>query len=182
MVGHNANEGALFTPFTLSSTAALEDLLRGLFENIPQSSIDYILDGLYPPVLDGSKGYTNNVQHGSPIIAESGFTYNTCHLSKAYGNNTYSYLFAVPPAIHTQDVAYTYYDGGATSGDPMGITNTIIAITLKEFTTSFAEMSIPVATSVEHFKTYSVDANVLELNVNGIKEVRDNNANAQCDL
>ena len=140
-----------------------------------------IVNVLYPPVFDGSYPYTTQYQRAALIISESIFTCNTYYLSKAYGNNTYSYLFAVPPAIHAQDVAYTYYDGGAASKDPTGVTNTTIAITLQEFITSFAKTSIPVATSVERFKTYSQDANVLELNVNGIKEVRDSNANARCD-
>lgn len=180
MVGHNANEGVLFTPFAISSEDAIEDQLARAFANAPQSSINYIVNTLYPPIFDGSLGYTNNFQRASLIISEGVFTCNTNYLSRAYGNETYSYLFAIPPAIHGQDVPYTYYDGGAISTGFTGVTNATIAIALQEFITSFAETGVPDATGIKQFNMYGPDANVLELNVTGIEEVRDSNANARC--
>jgi carboxylesterase type B len=180
MVGHNANEGALFTPFYLPNTDALKDQIADAFANIPKSSLDYIVDTLYPAVFDGSLGYTNNFERGSLIVSEGVFTCNTNYLSRAYGNKTYSYLFAIPPAIHGQDIAYTYFEGGAASALPTGVTNTTIAIALQEFITSFAENGVPDAKGVKQFNMYGPDANVLELNITGIEDVRDSNANARC--
>jgi carboxylesterase type B len=142
--------------------------------------VDYIVNTLYPPVFDGSLGYTNNFERGSLIVSEGVFTCNTNYLSRAYGNKTYSYLFAIPPAIHGQDVAYTYFQGGAASTSPTGVTNTTIAIALQEFITSFAENGVPDAMGVKQFNMYGPDATVLELNVTGIEDVRDSNANARC--
>jgi carboxylesterase type B len=180
MVGHNANEGALFTPFYLPNEEALESQLSAAFANAPKSSLDYITNTLYPPVFDGSLGYTNNFERGSLIVKEGVFTCNTNYLSRAYGNKTYSYLFAVPPAIHGQDISYTYFEGGAGSTGLRGVANTTIAIALQEFITSFAENGVPDATGVKQFNMYGPDATVLELNVTGIEDVRDSNANARC--
>ncbi|KAI4711409.1 hypothetical protein J4E89_003974 [Alternaria sp. Ai002NY15] len=180
MVGHNANEGALFTPFFIPNEAALEDQISSAFANAPKSSLDYVTKTLYPPVFDGSLPYTNNFERGSLIVSEGVFTCNTNYLSRAYGNKTYSYLFAVPPAIHGQDIPYTYFEGGAGSTGLQGVANTTIAIALQEFITSFAENGVPDATGVKQFNMYGPDATVLELNVTGIEDVRDSNANARC--
>lgn len=177
MVGHNANEGALFTPFYIPSDSALESQLEGSFVNIPKKSIDYITKTLYPPVFDGTYGYTNQFQRGSLIVAEGVFTCNTEYLSRAYGNTTYSYLFAVPPAIHGQDIPYTYFPGGAATSQ---VANVTIAVALQDFIASFAETGVPDAEGVKQFNMYGDDASVLELGITGIDEIRDSNANARC--
>jgi carboxylesterase type B len=177
MVGHNANEGLLFTPLYLPNEEALDEHLQTAFANAPASSISYITQTLYPPVFNGSLGYENNVERAALIISEGVFTCNTNYLSRAYGNETYSYLFAVPPAIHGLDVPYTYYEGGAASAS---VTNVTVARALQEFITSFAETGAPDAKGVKQFNMYGPDANVLELNITGVMDVRDSNANARC--
>jgi acetylcholinesterase len=111
------------------------------------------------------------------IISEGIFTCNTNYLSTAYGNQTYSYLFAVPPAIHGLDIGYTYFTGGAAS---VTVSNRTIAIALQEFITSFAENGKPAADGIRSFDMYGPNASVLRLNVTGIDQVRDSNANARC--
>jgi carboxylesterase type B len=177
MVGHNADEGAVFTSTSLTSDTALRAQLEQSYVNTPPSFMDHVLKTLYPPVFDGSHGYTNNYQRGSLIVAESAFTCNTYYLSRAYGNETYSYLFAVPPAIHGQDVAYSYYNG---EGASSSVANVTIALALQAFITSFTETGVPDAAGVKQFNMYGPDANVLELNITGIEEIRDPNANARC--
>jgi acetylcholinesterase len=178
MVGHNANEGALFTPPFLRSDDTLTTQLRSAFPYAPQSSVDYISNTLYPPIFNGSYPYRDQYSRGSFIIAEGIFTCNTNYLSTAYGNQTYSYLFAIPPAIHGQDIPYTYYTGGALS--PTDVANRTVALALQQFITSFAENGRPAANGIRQFNMYGPDAAVLSLNVTGIDQVRDSNANARC--
>ncbi|KAF1956520.1 carboxylesterase family protein-like protein [Byssothecium circinans] len=180
MVGHNAHEGAFFTPPYVTSNEALEAQISSSFANIPQSSLRYIADALYPPVFDGSYGYTSQFARADLITSEAVFTCNTNYLSTAFNNKTYSYLFAVPPAFHGQDIAYTYYDGGALSSTPFGVYNRTVAIALQEFITSFAMNGVPQAEGIRQFNMYGPDARVLELNVTGIEEVRDSNSGARC--
>jgi len=179
LVGHNSNEGAFFTAPTIQSDAALLTQLKAAYPFAPQKSLDYITQTLYPAVFDGTYPYTSQYQRASMILAESIFTCNTNYLSTAYGNKTYSYLFAVPPGFHGSDVAYTYYDGGALS-PATGVTNRTIAIALQKFITSFAEGGEPEADGIRQFDMYGPNASVLKLNISGIDEVRDSNANARC--
>ena len=177
MVGHNANEGALFTPPYITSDDTLRAQLQTAFPFAPRQSIDYITQTLYPAVFDGTYPYNTQYTRAAFITAEAIFTCNTNYLSTAYGNETYSYLFAVPPALHGQDVPYTYFPGGAATGT---VTNTTVAIALQEFIASFAEEGVPAAPGVMQFNMYGPDASVLRLNVTGIDQIRDSNANARC--
>ncbi|KAF1973500.1 acetylcholinesterase precursor [Bimuria novae-zelandiae CBS 107.79] len=181
MVGHNANEGAYFTPPFANTTEGIAAQLESAVANIPKSSMDYLLEELYPAVFDGSYGYTDNYTRASTIIAEGIFTCNTNYLSTGFNNKTYSYLFSVPPAFHGQDIAYTYYDGGsASSMNPYSVQNRTIAVALQEFITSFAKTGVPDAEGVRHFNMYGPDARILDLNMTGIEEIHDSNASNRC--
>lgn len=177
MAGHNANEGQYFTPPYIQTNEGLVAQLKSAFPFTPQQSIDYITQTLYPPVFNGSYPYRDQYSRARLIIAEGIFTCNTRYLATAQGNQTYNYLFAVPPAFHGQDVAYTYYTGGALSGL---LTNRTVAVALQQFITSFAEVGKPAAAGVQSFPIYGADANLLRLNVTGIDVIRDSNANARC--
>ena len=154
--------------------------MKTAFPFSPQQSIDYVTSTLYPAVFDGSYPYRDQYSRADLIISEAIFTCNTNYLSTAYGNKTYSYLFAVPPAFHGFDVAYTYFTGGAASTSPTGVRNVTVAIALQQFIASFAEQGQPEADGIRQFNMYGPNASVLKLNVTSIDQVRDSNANARC--
>lgn len=181
MVGHNANEGPYFTPPYINSTEALVKQLQSNFPYIPNASVEYITQTLYPAVFNGTYPYTDEYSRATFLTSEAIFTCNTNYLSTGFNNKTYSYLFAVPPAFHGLDVMFTYYIGGATSSTPLDVTNRTVALALQEFITSFAKDGRPEAEGIMHFNMYGPDARVLELNVTGIEEVRDSNANNRCN-
>ncbi|KAF2008195.1 acetylcholinesterase precursor [Amniculicola lignicola CBS 123094] len=181
MVGHNSNEGTYFTPPNINSTADIERQLIQAFPYMPAPSLDYLVNVLYPPVFNGSYPYLTNYQRASLIIAEGVFTCNTYYLDTALNNKTYSYLFAVPPAFHGFDVAYTYWDGGAVSAvNPLLVRNATVARALQDFITSFAETGVPQAKGIVKFDMYGKNATVLELDIDNIGETRDSNANVRC--
>ncbi|KAF2794998.1 acetylcholinesterase precursor [Melanomma pulvis-pyrius CBS 109.77] len=181
MVGHNSNEGTYFTPAYINSTANIAKQLRGTFPYIPDATLEYITGTLYPEVFDGTYPYTNEYARADLLVSEAIFTCNTNYLSTGFHNKTYSYLFAVPPAFHGFDVAYTYFEGGAASPlNPLAVRNRTVAIALQDFITSFAKDGVPQAPGITHFNMYGKDARVLELDVTGIEETRDSNANSRC--
>lgn len=74
MVGHNADEGLLFTsPFLQNNSAIRQYLLNALptIRAYP-SVVNYIANTLYPPVFDGSQAmnYTNQIARGAAIASE----------------------------------------------------------------------------------------------------------------
>jgi carboxylesterase type B len=180
MVGHNDNEAPYFTPPWVRKDADVVDALQRVLPYIPKPALDHVTDVLYPPTFDGSQGYTDQMGRATLLVAEAIFTCNTYYLSSGFNNRSYAYLFSVPPAFHGLDVRYTYYDGGAESESPLGVVNTTVALALQDWITSFAIKGKPEADGVKEFKMYGEDASVMELDLDGIDEVMDRNANERC--
>ncbi|PVH72304.1 alpha/beta-hydrolase [Cadophora sp. DSE1049] len=180
MAGHNADEGAFFTSPYIQSNETLQSYLKSIFPFTMQQTIDYVTETLYPAVFDGSYPYRDQFSRADLIISEAIFTCNTNYLSTASGNTSYSYLFAVPPALHGQDVSYTYFTGGAPSDFPLGVTNVTVATAMQQFITSFARKGRPSADGIRPFNMYGPNASVLRINTTVIDEVQDSNANTRC--
>lgn len=87
-------------------------------------------------------------------------------------HNRYSYYFTVPPALHGQDVAYTYYNGPNEA-----VISKEVAIAMQKYITHFAEHGTPNEPGVPYFPIYGKNAQVQDLNVTGISQVVDPTAN-----
>ena len=94
---------------------------------------------------------------------------------QAFGNQTYAYQFSVPPALHGQDVVYTFFNGA----NPAVVSNTV-AIALQKYITSFVTTGTPSGSSIPRFQLYGSDSEVIDLNVSNISEMVDPTANARC--
>jgi carboxylesterase type B len=103
MIGHTADEGLLFSSPYIQNNADFADYVSTLIPSADAKTIDYITKVLYPPVFDGSYGYTSQILRTDLLLSEFGFTCNTRFMDLAYGNKTFSYLFSVPPALHGAD-------------------------------------------------------------------------------
>ncbi|KAI8905794.1 Alpha/Beta hydrolase protein [Powellomyces hirtus] len=69
---------------------------------------------LYPPPSPATAPqYLTQTLRLAQLIAESTFSCNVRALSGGLACNTYNYIFAALPGIHTQDWTYTYYAPGA---------------------------------------------------------------------
>lgn len=171
----------MFTsPFVQNNTAFRQFVLNALptLRAWP-SVLSYVTNTLYPPVFDGSQAmnYTNQIGRAAALVSEAVFTCNTFYLNKAFKNETYAYYFSIPPALHGQDIAYTYYNGP----NPTEVIAPKIAMALQEYITNFAETGSPNQAGVPHFQMYGEDATVQNLNVTGIDEIMDPTANYRCN-
>jgi len=176
MVGHNADEGPLFTPPYVTNDTALLAFIKQSYPTIQTSVAEYIIKTLYPAVYDGTYPYTSGLSRTIFIVSESIFTCNTNYLDRAYGNQTYAYEFSVPPAEHGYDIAYTFYDGipGPEPVVPQ------VAEAMQQYITDFAQTGAPNGPGVPQFNTYGNGSIEENLNVTGFKPMRDPTANARC--
>lgn len=183
MVGHNAQEGLVFSNPFLKNAKQYEAFLEKQLPTLQQPVVDYINEDLYPPVYNGSYSYDSLLERQVLGLGEAIFICNTFYLDKAYGNQTYAYLFDVFPAIHGQDLAYTFYnDGGPDTSDLLF--NTSIAVAMQDYITSFAAVGKPTSPSVKGlpmFKMYGSDADIIEFDTNSIRKAMDPAANQRCD-
>ena len=175
MVGHNADEGLLFTNPLITTSDAYNQFLAASFPNISPAVASYIENVLYPPIFNGSYGYTDNIGRTALTTSEGLFTCNTNYLDRAYGNKTYSYQFSIPPALHGQDIPYTFFNGPNPS-----VLNNTVAVALQEYITSFAQTSTPSAPGLPVFPQYGANSNLLNLGLTQISVIKDNTANARC--
>ena len=176
MIGHNANEGlSLVDPAFQNSTGQeTEDLFKKLvqlhFSDISSQTLDYVTQDLYPPIYDGSHGYTDAVQRVANYIGEAILTNTANSISRAYGKNSYAYEYAIGSGLHAADVPYTFFNGPSTSVEAPDK-----ALDLQELLTSFAMHGVPTAKNVSSFPRYQTG--VLRISDDGYSVVRDSTEN-----
>jgi carboxylesterase type B len=187
MTGHNTMEGLLFSsPFVNNETALLAYVTSSFPQATPKT-LQYMTQTLYPPIFDGSQaqGYTDQISRASAILSEAVFTCNAVWLNKAYNNQSHAYLFAVPPSLHGQDIAYTYYNGNGSvaagaGGTSLGVQDVPVAIAMQEYITQFAKTGDPNLEGAPFFPIYGGNATVLALGPRTIGPMRDPAASARC--
>ena len=87
----------------------------------------------------------------------------------------------MPPALHGQDLDYTFYNGPNISEVPsLGIPDQSIAEALQKYIVSFTATGVPSSKNLPVFPQWGNDTNQLDLNVTGISVVKDDTANIRC--
>lgn len=177
MTGHNLEEGLFFTsPFVFTPESFKQNVISNSFPNADKNQVsDYILHTLYPDVLNGTYGYTDPIARASYIISEAMFSCNAQYLGAAFaklgepGGKVWSYLFAVPPALHGEDVAYTFYEGPATA-----VKNETLAVMMQSYFTNFVRAGDPNGEGLPAFGKYRepLDAGAGAIMEFGLKTTR----------
>lgn len=182
MVGHNSNEGLFFASPFIQNQTAYAAAIQSLFPDISAKAVDYIDTTLYPPVFDGTYGYTNQVLRTALTISESSFACNTRYLDLAFANKTYSYLFSVPPGLHGEDISYTYFNGDTSTSDDGSPVNATVAKALQDYLTSFAMNGNPNEKGVPYFPMYGSGSTVVDIAATNLGvTLTDTVANSRCD-
>jgi carboxylesterase type B len=70
MAGHNPVEGPLFTPPNATDPSTFADSVLALYPAMTQDDLAYVTDTLYPPVYDGTYGYTDPYRRAANIRAD----------------------------------------------------------------------------------------------------------------
>jgi carboxylesterase type B len=175
MVGHNSNEGILFTPPSSRNESNFGPDIRGYFPDITPNVVEYIVDVLYPPVYNGSQKYTTSVERMAQSIADVVFQCNTNYFNEAFDGDTYSYMFSIPPGFHGQDVSYTFYKGGNSS-----VVDPKVARAMQDYFTSFAQTGKPKSSVGPEFKRYGDESRLLNLGLLNITTIEDPTDNRRC--
>lgn len=134
IVGHNSNEGIIFTSTLPASNAQVRQLVKTTFQNATDATIDRILN-LYPePGL--FKKYISNFARSADLIGQFIVSCNTRYLAKAYAGKAYNYQFSVIPGIHAMDLLFTFWRPGLNIG-PIEIDFSLDFLTSKNLATGW---------------------------------------------
>jgi carboxylesterase type B len=176
MVGHNGDEGLVFTSPVTTTEEGIRESIKQALPETSTDTVNYLLDVLYPPIFNGSFGYTDSVGRSALITSDFVFQCNTDYLNRAFQNQTYSYEFTVPPALHGQDVAYSFFNGTRSSS----VANDTVAYVMQDYFTSFAESGVPKSSLGPDFLIHGDTALLVNLGQSSISVITDPTANERC--
>jgi carboxylesterase type B len=182
MIGHNSDEGLLFTSPDSRNSDFFED---SLLAEAPVSlnDADHISNVLYPPIYDGSYGYTDPVQRVALFIGEWALNCNLNYLRRAYKGNTHAYQFSIPPGLHGQDVPYTFYKDGSTLTSilfDIPVSNVTVALAMQDWFTSFAFDGEPRSDLGPDFIQHGPHARLMDIGQETLKMINDSTDNPRC--
>lgn len=149
MVGHNSDEGLLFTSPFVTNETSYEQLIQQLFPNIKDSAITHISKVLYPPIFNGTFGYVDQMGRTDLTIGDFSVVCNAYFLNEAFGDGSYAYEFSVAPGTHASDEPYTFYNGD--DGDGV---NATLAVLMQEYFLNFVTTSTPNSKGLPLFPFY----------------------------
>jgi carboxylesterase type B len=142
LAGQNRREGYLFTDPTLRDDAAIiGQLMKSL--GTSQEAAEYVVTTLYPPLYNGSLGYTNWYERVATITTEFAFICNEYYMLSATAQQSNGYLFNYFPGFHGQDIPYTFFNGVVNASNPLEAQNANAAHTLQDWIVSFATGKTP---------------------------------------
>jgi len=96
-------------------------------------------------------------------------------------NPGYAYLFSVPPALHGEDVAYTWFNGDTSTSDEGLLVDRTIAKAFQRYLTSFAMTGKPTSPGYQDFVMYGQNDTLTNIGLTGLgTPMKDPGAVAQC--
>lgn len=138
--GHTANEGAIFASPFVKDDAGFSSYVAALFPGISSSAMLSITDTLYPSDFSGSQGYVDQQGRLAEIYGDATVVCNAYTLERTHGgDSTFAYEFSVPPAWHSGDLPYSFWDRSL----PATSINTTLAAIMQRYITNFAMTGSP---------------------------------------
>lgn len=146
--------------------------MKTWFPNASKSLIQK-LNELYPKGNSSQGEWLRNINFYGDIV----FTCNGQILAEAY-KKAYRYAFEIAPAIHADDLAYTFYNG---PGYDPKVKSDWAANVLQEWITDYTTYRKPGCGGTSPcFWKYGSDANTLSLNLTEVKIIKDPWDNEKC--
>ena len=172
---HNQNEARFLGNQTIKTNQDFDNWVYVNFPSAPKAIQQEIISHLYPPIYDGSLPYKTPQQRSDLAGKEYLISCNTVSIAEAYENRTHNYIFDIPPAIHAQDLAYTYYPN-----DPTPDFFPEIAVTLQKYLTNFVRTGNPNKKGLPKWPLYGKKANTITFTTDGVKQSTSDAANDRC--
>lgn len=187
MVGHAADEGLLFTTPESYNSTGFGTQLSNYAPSILKDVFEFVEHILYPPIYNGTFGYTDSVARAALFVSDLGFQCNTDYLNRAF-NQTYAYAFNIIPGLHGQDAAYTFYNEGSTevsstSTNPLlTVSNVTVALAMQDYFLSFTEHGVPTSSLGPTIEPWGPHAQLMSLETEQIRSIPDKTRNARCSF
>lgn len=171
----NRNEMRFLGNQSIKTNADFDNWVHVNFPSTPKNIQQEIIEKIYPPVYDGSLPYKTPQQRSDLAGKEYLISCNTVSIAEAYKNRTHNYFFDIPPAIHAQDLAYTYNPNDPTPGFYPKV-----AVTLQKYLTNFVLTGNPNKKGLPKWPIYGKKAAVIAFTKTGVEQSTSDAANSRC--
>lgn len=175
ITSHNQNEARFLGNQSVKTDADFDNWVQINFLSASSSIRQQIINQIYPPIYDGSLPYTNPQQRSDLAVNEYLIKCTTVSVAEAYENQTHNYIFGVPPAIHAQDLAYTYNPNDPTPGFLPAI-----AEALQTYLANFVLGGDPNGSGLPHWPIYGQNATAINFTASEITQTQSDAANSRC--
>ncbi|KAG8525589.1 uncharacterized protein KY384_009233 [Bacidia gigantensis] len=175
IAANNNRETGVSVGTSTTTDAAIKTYLDTNLPAASQEIKDYIFNVLYPPLPQTDLPYTTNSERLQLMRKEQTLSCGSYHIAKAFENKTHNYIFSIPPAIHAQDLAYTYYPTNPTIGFYPER-----AVQLQQYLVNFVGKGDPAAAGQTEWPIWGDQANAVNITVEGITQVQDDQSNPRC--
>ncbi|KAL6808409.1 Alpha/Beta hydrolase protein [Trichoderma camerunense] len=110
LVAHNSFEGGIFFDPSVKTEEDFATWLGNSITGLSSSATETLTETIYPPIFDGSYGYTDQDTRQMALWGEGYIESNLLLAGQFAQGQTYAYEFSVVPGAHTQDLSYTFND------------------------------------------------------------------------
>lgn len=175
IAGNTQNEARFLGNQSIKASADFDNWVNKTFPSASTSVKNQIINNVYPPTYDGSLPYRNPQERSDLAVKEYLISCNTASIARAYQNNTYNYIFGIPPAIHSQDLAYTYTPNAPTPGFYPEI-----ATDIQGYLAQFALTGNPNRDDLPAWQNYGFNTRALNFTTTGIQKITSDASNSRC--
>ncbi|KAI9044128.1 putative carboxylesterase [Aspergillus affinis] len=177
IAGHNTNEGKMFASPSIHTDKEFTSLIASIFPSISPNALSVISDELYPHDFSGKHGYIDQTGRVASTIQDSLIICNAYFLGEAFRRNnaSFKYEFSVPPALHADDLAYTFYAPGTSSSD----VNATLAGIMQSYFVRFSTTGNLCSPHQE--AAFQADDVIQNFNISTVGPMRDTVSAERCD-
>ncbi|KAF2089528.1 alpha/beta-hydrolase [Saccharata proteae CBS 121410] len=177
LVGHNGDEGLQY-PF-LTNETIFASWMKENFPAAEQSVLDHIDKVLYPLTynVNGTlvqdykpnstksisiTGYNDYVGRQTMAISDCAIACYSYYVNNAFNGSSYAFQFTVPPAYHSQELDYVFWDGDALEEKLLPYNMTLVNI-MQDYWTNFVLYGNPNGDGLPFFPKYGNNSTVIDL-------------------
>ncbi|RAL03905.1 carboxylesterase family protein [Aspergillus ibericus CBS 121593] len=184
MTSHTSNEGLAFTPPAGANSSAYPSIIEAYVPSLTPESIEDIARKYYPSRYNTSS--TESLGYGSPLertaltVSDAFFRCKNLYLNAVF-DTAYASVFNVLPGLHSQDLAFTFYNHSQ-PGASVGPFDTGLALTMQDYIISFVKRGVPSSANATDWGAYADDERVLDMGLQDIAMTPDPVDKNRCRL
>ena len=181
VAANNQNEARFLGNQSIKSNADFNNWVYVNFPSASKSIQNQIINQLYPPDYSGKQPYKTPQQRSDLAVKEYLISCNTVSIANAYQNQSHNYIFGIPPAIHAQDLAYTYTPNAATP-DFYPKLATDLQTYLANYILSGNPNPSPNPLKLPDWSVYGQGAKAINFTMGDVQKTTSDAANSRCDF